>query len=95
MAVAKGYDDKKYLWITFFLSIVGVLLVIALPVRNDYEKTVITEKTDKTQTSEELSEINNVKIKQWSCPKCYRINPGNVSKCLCGTHVSKGTWLDE
>ena len=32
-AQAKGYYEKKYLWICFFLGMVGYLLVIALPNR--------------------------------------------------------------
>ena len=31
----KGYNDNKYVWICFFFSIVGYLLVIALPDRGD------------------------------------------------------------
>ena len=32
IAESKGYNDsKKYLWITFFFGIVGMLLVVALP----------------------------------------------------------------
>jgi len=30
-AQAKGYYEKKYLWISFLLGAVGYLLVIALP----------------------------------------------------------------
>lgn len=30
-AQAKGYNDRKYFWICFWLGIVGYLLVIALP----------------------------------------------------------------
>ena len=33
VAVEKGHDEDKYLWISFFLGIVGYLLVIALPDR--------------------------------------------------------------
>lgn len=32
-AQVKGYPEKKYLWICFFLGIAGYLLVIALPNR--------------------------------------------------------------
>ncbi len=32
-AQEKGYPGKKYLWICFFLGMVGYLLVIALPNR--------------------------------------------------------------
>lgn len=30
-AELKGYMEKRYFWITFFLSVVGMLLIIALP----------------------------------------------------------------
>ena len=36
-AVEKGYPQDKYLWLPFFLGLVGYLLVIALPDRKrDY-----------------------------------------------------------
>lgn len=31
----KGYNDKKYMWICFWLGAVGYLLVIALPDRGN------------------------------------------------------------
>lgn len=37
-AIAKGYSEKKYLWICFFLTAVGYLLVIALPDRGGASK---------------------------------------------------------
>lgn len=37
-AVAKGYGYKKYLWFSFFLGIVGYLMVIALPDRKNHNK---------------------------------------------------------
>ena len=46
-AKAKGYHDRKYLWICFWLSVVGYLLVIALPDRG----------TSATTASEELPEL--------------------------------------
>ena len=30
----KGFDNKKYLWITFFMTFVGGLMVAALPNNN-------------------------------------------------------------
>ena len=36
IAVLKGYYGKPYFWWTFFLGIVGMLMVIALPnIKND------------------------------------------------------------
>ena len=32
-AKAKGYSDKKYFWITFWLGLIGYCLIIALPDR--------------------------------------------------------------
>ena len=34
-AKAKGYHDRKYRWICFWLSVIGYLLVIALPDRGE------------------------------------------------------------
>jgi hypothetical protein len=31
IAKMKGYNSKKYFWISFFLGIAGYLLIIALP----------------------------------------------------------------
>ena len=31
IAIMKGFNESKYLWISFFLGVVGYLLVIALP----------------------------------------------------------------
>jgi len=31
VAIEKGYNDKKYFWYSFFLGVIGYLLVIALP----------------------------------------------------------------
>jgi len=50
VALMKGYEQKKYLWICFFFGIVGYLLVIALPGK---EK-VIAKKSD---YSNELPEL--------------------------------------
>lgn len=43
---AKGYSDKKYLWICFFLGVVGYLLVVALPDRGNTPKAVSDELPD-------------------------------------------------
>ena len=42
-AQAKGYSEKKYFWIPFWLGIVGYMLVIALPDRGNTPKAVIDE----------------------------------------------------
>lgn len=35
IAVMKGYTQRKYFWYTFFLGIVGMLMVVALPDRKN------------------------------------------------------------
>lgn len=40
IAEMKGYTDSKYFWWTFWLGIVGILMVIALPVASKTETTV-------------------------------------------------------
>lgn len=39
-AQAKGYSEKKYLWLCFLLGVIGYLLVIALPDRGNTPKAV-------------------------------------------------------
>lgn len=45
-AKAKGYSDRKYLWICFWLSAVGYLLVIALPDRGNSVPVISDELPD-------------------------------------------------
>ena len=45
-AQAKGYAEKKYLWLCFLLGAVGYLLVIALPDRGNTPKVVSDELPD-------------------------------------------------
>lgn len=45
-AIDKGYDDQKYLWITFLLGFIGCALVIALPDRNGTQKVNLQQQKD-------------------------------------------------
>ena len=45
-AKAKGYYDKKYFWICFWLTWVGYLLVIALPDRGNQTPVISDELPD-------------------------------------------------
>ncbi len=54
---AKGYRDRKYFWICFWLGIVGYLLVIALPNRSE----VAANKSAGTEED-----------KTTSCPHCEK-----------------------
>ena len=51
VADAKGHPNSKYFWITFFLGIVGMLLVISLPDRGNATSQI------ESQASEELPDL--------------------------------------
>lgn len=46
VAVEKGYNDKKYFWICFWLGYIGIPLIIALPDRGNRVQPVIDELPD-------------------------------------------------
>lgn len=46
VAEAKGYHNKKYFWICFWLSFIGYLLVIALPDRGNSQQAANDELPD-------------------------------------------------
>lgn len=46
VAKAKGYPQKKYLWLSFWLGIIGYLLVIALPDRGSSNQVSIDDLPD-------------------------------------------------
>ena len=54
IAKEKGHPQEKYLWITFFLGVVGALLIIALPDRGNM--TVDSNESNNTKNNE-VSEI--------------------------------------
>ena len=49
IACLKGYEDKKYFWLSFLLTIIGYLLVIALPTKST--------PVDYNQENDDLPEI--------------------------------------
>ena len=53
-AEAKGFPDKKYLWITFFFGALGALLVVALPDRGNNAKDINTINNHDNKTSEPI-----------------------------------------
>lgn len=60
IADMKGHGDTKYLWLTFFLGLVGALLVIALPDHGKTQTVVIRPNDPVTHTpqpSDELPEL--------------------------------------
>ncbi len=64
VAKEKGYPQEKYLWITFFLGIVGVLLIVALPDRGkmtSIESYPDVSETEIADTVNESSALNSKK----------------------------------
>lgn len=60
-AVEKGYDDKKYLWWTFWLFPVGAAMVIALPDKrnNDRLFNVVRDLAESAATNKDVKSANN------------------------------------
>lgn len=54
IAEMKGHYEKRYFWITFFLWIVGMLLVIALP---DLKNRELLQKGQRGSSDASLPEI--------------------------------------
>lgn len=57
VANEKGYNDKKYLWICFLFSIVGYLLVIALPDRGNAKNTTVTTNISTFSDNNDLPDL--------------------------------------
>jgi ABC-type microcin C transport system permease subunit YejB len=55
IASMKGYSDSKYFWYCFFLSIVGYLMVVALPAKTTAP--VAPPAKNKVDDNDELPEI--------------------------------------
>ena len=56
VAEEKGYSNKKYLWITFLLGIIGCLLVIALP---DRKRCVNSSSNNSNNSNNNSNNSNN------------------------------------
>ncbi len=58
IALEKGHDSPKYLWLPFFFSIAGILLVIALPDRRQQpQQTVVLPATAPAAQEEPLPKL--------------------------------------
>lgn len=55
VSMMKGFLEKKYFWICFFLGIIGYLLVISLPDRAEVKKETAQETAQ--ETVQDLSEL--------------------------------------
>ena len=73
VAREKGYNDRKYFRICFWLGLPGWILVAALPNRS--------KKSDSVQNREN----DNILLANngWRC-SCGRVNASYVSSCGCG-----------
>lgn len=84
IACMKGFYEKCYFWIPFFLGIVGYLLVVALPDRKN-------EKTTPLKPTKPLFSPQGEQkpVGRWACPDCSNVLPGDVIQCKCGYRRTK------
>ena len=88
IACEKGFEERKYFWISFLLGISGYLLVIALPDRKDrLEQTMPGEPPHGRRPSVRPSQPD-APADHWYCSKCGAQNPYDVIRCKCGTPKS-------
>lgn len=79
-AEAKGFHSKKYLWIPFWLGLVGYLLVIALPTKR-IEVSSNSEENQYTPKFQKQQPKNPMKV----CPECGKEIPSESKSCpVCG-----------
>ena len=86
-ANAKGYYERKYLWICFVFGVIGYLLVIALPDRGNSKPAAATPSQQPLQMG--YQEAPKPQAEQplaaggWRC-SCGRANPNYITTCICG-----------
>lgn len=56
IAEYKGYSHSKYLWLTFFLGLIGMLLVVALPDRG-VQQVITPAEVQPATLSDELPDL--------------------------------------
>lgn len=87
IAEYKGYTDRKYFWYCFWFGLVGYLMVIALPVKNNksegkvrkYETPIAETKGEKIGNFPAQEFPSGSGIKQ--CPKCGVCYDGEFKSC--------------
>ena len=88
VAQEKGYDEPKYFWIPFLFSLVGYLLVIALPDRSKPQNSPIISTPTVDNSSYTNSDVINKFVSQaggCSTSENSKQNPSNNEwKCVCG-----------
>lgn len=98
IAEMKGHERRKYFWYTFIFTVIGMLMVIALPDRVDLQakspckqpaaqvrKPVQTDVTvtDESLDIEEASTVPPATIQAVICPACNTVQSAGSKKCLC------------
>lgn len=80
VANVKGFYEKKYLWIPFWLGMVGYLLVIALPTKR-IEVSSFAEDSQYTPKFQKQQPPKPTKV----CPECGKEIPECSNTCpVCG-----------
>ncbi len=82
IAEMKGHDGTKYFWFTFFLGIVGMLMVIALPDKRKTDQKIALSDYDTNKTYNSFNKTNTETFKtseikktehKWLCDSCGKM----------------------
>ena len=73
-AVDKGYTDGAYFVVPFLFGVIGYLLVIALPNKNN----MLSQNENNTIKTPEVNSKNYI------CTNCANVVPYGIAKCDCG-----------
>ena len=82
IAEMKGFFGITYFWFTFFLGIVGILMVIALP---DVSQNKIPQQSIVAPTASPSGQsgVRSAGAGEWMCT-CGRNHKDYESSCVCG-----------
>ena len=69
IAEMKGYYDRRYFWFTFLFGIAGMLMVVALPLK-DNKTTQYTETEPKNKQKYRCDKCGYEGCYDLNCPKC-------------------------
>ena len=86
IAGMKGHEGSPYFWFTFFMGIVGMLMVVALPDLNRPKTDIRTPSPSQTPSRFEppsYQPMSNPKPGSWTCT-CGRKHQSYETSCICG-----------
>ena len=90
IAEMKGHEGGTYFWFTFFLGVVGMLMVVALPDVSQNRTTqpsgVVPTASPSVQSrvySATQGGVGSAGSDEWKCT-CGRIHKNYESSCVCG-----------